>query len=188
MAPRKRTAAYLDGGLPYTPAKRKKQSQQAEQADCAEQAVGDVASVRDQAEPFRLATAAMPIRVLSGLWTMGKNRQVDPKHVQKLCTVFQKAGLKRQARENRILLLASRQDVVAMIARYQEQEHEVVSGDRGPYDFHQWMDVHGDTKVEIMAGQHRVKALEAYVREAELSPAELWWECDFYDRGKLAPL
>ena len=36
----------------------------------------------------------------------------------------------------------------------------------------------------MMDGQHRIKALEAYVEKAKGGPEELWWECEFYDKGR----
>ncbi|RSL85735.1 hypothetical protein CEP52_016048 [Fusarium oligoseptatum] len=38
-----------------------------------------------------------------------------------------------------------------------------------------------------MAGQHRVKALEAYVRKTGAAEEELWWTCELYDRDTLPP-
>jgi hypothetical protein len=35
-----------------------------------------------------------------------------------------------------------------------------------------------------MAGQHRIKALEMYVLETGADEKELWWACEFYDKGK----
>jgi hypothetical protein len=38
-------------------------------------------------------------------------------------------------------------------------------------------------KPEVMAGQHRIEALRVYVKYTSYKPEDLWWVCEFYDKG-----
>lgn len=49
--------------------------------------------------------------------------------------------------------------------------------------FQNWLDIN-DEKAEVMAGQHRLEALREYVKQTGSGSEELWWVCEFYDRGK----
>ncbi|KAG6076644.1 hypothetical protein E4U15_004999 [Claviceps sp. LM218 group G6] len=64
-----------------------------------------------------------------------------------------------------------------------------------------WPDVNGREQLELLAGHHRIRALEEWMKLAKLGEKELWWPCKFfaklgekelwwpckfYDRGKLA--
>jgi hypothetical protein len=53
----------------------------------------------------------------------------------------------------------------------------------GAAPFLDWAE-HND-KVEVVAGQHRIRALQEYVRERRAPATELWWACELYDRGTL---
>ena len=57
--------------------------------------------------------------------------------------------------------------------------------------FDKWMDVVGK-EAEIMAGQHRVLALKAFLRQisnqtsaGSIEKEESWWICEVYDIGKV---
>lgn len=150
------------------------------------EAIGDAESAREQAEQHRIITARMPLHALKTEWSIGENRQVDWKHVQKLCGIFKKGGVKRKARENRILVLCDREDVFKMKRHMRLDEDAQVSPEGELLFFEDWCSVHGDNnKVEVMAGQHRIKALETYVLQMRMERKELWWTCDFYDRRTL---
>lgn len=34
-----------------------------------------------------------------------------------------------------------------------------------------------------MAGQHRIEALKDYVKQTHSDSSDLWWICEFYDKG-----
>ncbi|KAG6066654.1 hypothetical protein E4U32_005601 [Claviceps aff. humidiphila group G2b] len=53
----------------------------------------------------------------------------------------------------------------------------------GMRDFTIWPEVNGREPLELLAGQHRIRALEEWVKDAKLGEGELWWPCKFYDRG-----
>ncbi|KAG6260245.1 hypothetical protein E4U47_000607, partial [Claviceps purpurea] len=44
-----------------------------------------------------------------------------------------------------------------------------------------WPDVNGREQLELLAGQHRIRALEEWVKLAKLGEEELWRPCKFYD-------
>ncbi|KAG6052516.1 hypothetical protein E4U16_007703 [Claviceps sp. LM84 group G4] len=48
-----------------------------------------------------------------------------------------------------------------------------------------WPDVNGREQLELLAGHHRIRALEEWMKLAKLGEKELWRPCKFYDRGKL---
>jgi hypothetical protein len=49
--------------------------------------------------------------------------------------------------------------------------------------FKNWADFNGDEKPELMAGQHRIEALKDYVKQTDSDSSDLWWICEFYDKG-----
>lgn len=142
----------------------------------------DVDSVREQARPYRITTARMPIDALTSQWSLGQNRRVDSQHVQKLCDIFANGGLKRQARENFLMVLSSKSEVSNML-RHCQQEGSAEKAEE-ILDFNDWLSVNGGSLAEVMAGQHRVKALEAYIQQTDAGNDETWWVCEIYDRGK----
>ncbi|KAG5959203.1 hypothetical protein E4U56_005070 [Claviceps arundinis] len=56
----------------------------------------------------------------------------------------------------------------------------------GMLDFTTWPDVNGREQLELLAGQHRIRALEEWVKDAKLGKEELWWPCKFYDRDSIS--
>ncbi|CAM1507688.1 Fc.00g073290.m01.CDS01 [Cosmosporella sp. VM-42] len=106
----------------------------------------------------------MPIHALTPKWSIGENRQVDLKHVQKLYSIFKKGELKRKAKNNYFLLLCSREDVSMMRKHLEVDETATATATGETLCFDDWLSVHEGKRAEIMAGQHWVKALEAYVQ------------------------
>ncbi len=49
--------------------------------------------------------------------------------------------------------------------------------------FQDWPKVVGD-KAELIAGNHRVEALNKYLQLIGSGDEERWWVCDIYDKGK----
>jgi hypothetical protein len=145
----------------------------------------DEDSVREQARKHRILTARMPTKALTPIWSLGMNRRLDVKHVRTLCTVFTQGGLNRKAEENHLLVLCSKADVSRMMKHLQRRNEVATPNalDELPF-FGDWLSVNRGNLVEVMAGQHRVKALEAYVQETGAAEDELWWTCEFYDKGK----
>ncbi|KAG6044535.1 hypothetical protein E4U17_000529, partial [Claviceps sp. LM77 group G4] len=45
-----------------------------------------------------------------------------------------------------------------------------------------WPDVNGREQLELLAGHHRIRALEEWMKLAKLGEKELWRPCKFYDR------
>ncbi|PNP78574.1 hypothetical protein FNYG_08086 [Fusarium nygamai] len=128
----------------------------------------------------------MPIKALISTWSLGKNRRLDMKHVRNLCAIFTQGRLNRRAEENHLLVLYSRADVSRMMEHLQRRELSAKpkASEELPF-FDKWLYVNHDRPVEVMAGQHRIKALEAYVQETGANEEELWWTCEFYDKDTL---
>lgn len=146
-------------------------------------------STRDLARPYLLATAQLPTPVLDYNWSVGKNRQVNEIHIQNLCQAFVKGNLQREARENYLFVLCNKVDVQRMI----DHPSSALPEGSGVFRFQDWISVNGTQRVELMAGQHRVYALEAYVQKTikDTNPSkrlqQLWWTCEFYDKGMQSP-
>lgn len=100
----------------------------------------------------------------------------DVRHVRNLKEVFLRTGLERRAEHHRLLVLATADEVNWMRQALQDPREEDL-------DFLEWTSV-VNSKVEVIAGQHRMQALEHYVRETSAPATELWWSCDIYDRGE----
>jgi hypothetical protein len=137
-------------------------------------------STMEQARPYLLAVARLRLSVLDTTWSVGRNRNVEVGHVQELKEIFKTVGLERRAPENRIWGLCSAAEVqrVRTAATQNGQQHEEDI-------FLDWATINEGSKVEVMAGQHRIAALQAYVSEVGGQPGDLWWTCELYDRGTL---
>jgi hypothetical protein len=143
-------------------------------------------SVVEQAEPYLLATAKFPISALTSVWKVGRNRQVDRKHVQSLQRIFKEQNLQREVDDNHLRIMCSREEVDRM--KDHLNSTGIVNGSWP--DFTDWTAVNG-TKVEIMAGQHRVEALKLFLEGLSsqsggkpLKEEQSWWVCKIYDIGE----
>ena len=145
----------------------------------------DSKSVLELAKEYHIASARMPVRALSPTWSLGHNRPINHAQVNRLRKIFQSGTLNRTAIENRILLLSSK----AEVEKIQQHASSQVSSPAGSQeeqlieDFRAWDEINNGCKLEILAGQHRVEALKAYVEETGGGDEELWWACDIYDKG-----
>lgn len=143
-------------------------------------------SIYKQARPYLLATAKMPIDALTSTWRIGKNRRLDRQHVANLCQTFHQGNLARQTEENYLIVSCSSQAIRNMTQhleskRRQEGSTAIAVGDVEPFE--DWLCVN-DEKPEVMAGQHRIAALQEYVKRTGSPEKELWWICKFYDQGQ----
>jgi hypothetical protein len=107
---------------------------------------------------------------------------MDGGQVQKLCNVFKRGGVNRTAEEHYLQLLCSSAEIMNMKAHLGLDETTTEMPTGNILHFDDWHAVNG-TQVEIMAGQHRVKALEAYTHETNSRAEEGWWICEIYDQG-----
>lgn len=92
--------------------------------------------------------------------------------------------LARQSKENYILVQCSAELVQRAI---RETRAEGGDDDNDPWRlpmFDNWKDIN-DEKPEVIAGQHRIEALQQYVRQTDGDVRDLLWVCEFYDKGKL---
>jgi hypothetical protein len=132
-----------------------------------------------------MLTARMPVDALTANWSLGQNRRIDKYEVRKLHERFSREGLNRNAKENRLLVLCDRIEVLRMIRHLgldKTSGHGSIN--RLPF-FKDWLSVNNGSLVEIMAGQHRIKALESYAEAMNAGKNVLWWTCELYDRSEL---
>lgn len=136
--------------------------------------------IRDEVEPYRLATAEFSINALSPVWSSGANRVINRAHVQRLCERFSEVGVLRRDASHRLLVLATKTDVQRML-NHLETSDQVLGGQEQP-SFREWMQVVGK-EAELLAGHHRVEALRMYVSKLQAPEEEGWWVCDVFDKG-----
>ncbi|PWI70932.1 putative reverse transcriptase, partial [Purpureocillium lilacinum] len=132
----------------------------------------------EEAEPYRILTATMPVDALTADWSMGSNRPIQEKHVNALYTIFQRGDMKRARYP--LAVLSTRSEVQCML-------HEMgYDGDTPDADdvpsFDKWLLVNG-RPVELLDGQHRVAPLKRIVSGSGSGKQELYWPCNIYDRG-----
>lgn len=75
----------------------------------------DADSIREQARPFRLVIARLPIYALDLTFSTGLNRRLDIQHAQNFCSMFKQGSLNRRAEENRLRVLYSSAEVKNML-------------------------------------------------------------------------
>ncbi|KID94129.1 hypothetical protein MAJ_09910, partial [Metarhizium majus ARSEF 297] len=143
--------------------------------------IEETESARQQALPYLLATARIPIRVLTAEWKIGQNRSLDFDHVQDLCSAFRNKALKRTAYDNYLFVSGRRESVHKM------KEHLQGAGRTGeePLPFDDWADVNPEERLEIIAGQHRRAALEELGQQDGFHEEALWWTCEIYDQDAM---
>lgn len=153
----------------------------------------DARSLRQRAEPYKLATAVMPFHALTTVWKQGKSRPVRPHHVARLRNLFlhggdgKLPGVVREAEENYLLVQSTQEAIQRMrhyLARNQVREARErnghVSSKSDVLSFLDWALVNGDEKGEVMNGVQRMAAHEDYVVITGSGPNQLWWTCEIY--------
>jgi hypothetical protein len=131
------------------------------------------------AEEHIICTARLHVSTLTTAWSTGFNRPLHPKHLSNLLHIFRQDGIQRTAKENRLRILCTPDQVDAITSTLPR------AGDHTgqPLDFTSWRVRSDVEKLEVLAGQHRIAALRQYVKELGLSHTEEWWTCDLYNRG-----
>jgi hypothetical protein len=151
----------------------------------------EVESIYSHAEQYRLATVKSPIDALTPEWSIGTNRSINEAHKRRLCQIFKDVGVLRRDTSRRLQVACTKAQVQKMLDYLKEEgrqaQRHVASepaqeADLGLPSFENWSNVIGK-KAELMAGNHRVKALEECLQCSQSSQAERWWVCDIYDKG-----
>ncbi|KAG5962501.1 hypothetical protein E4U56_003376 [Claviceps arundinis] len=133
------------------------------------------APMLDLEDAESIVTARIPTKLLTTTWSLGSNRHLNPRHIQKLLKAFvELGGPKRELKQHHLKVLCTGAEVKRMMKALGLQDGKKQA--EGMPDFSIW------PILEVVAGQHRIRALEEYVREADLGEEELWWPCKFYDR------
>jgi hypothetical protein len=153
----------------------------------------DQDSVLAQAERYQLTTAKLPIDSLTRTWSIGSNRAVDDNHVRSLSRIFEEQGLQREDPRNYMRVACSRADVERMERHVNSINGGLFVGDDNPKAplvcFLDWEETVG-SKLEIMAGQHRLEALKKLLYRkggrcgSALERDQSWWICVIYDEGE----
>ncbi len=96
-------------------------------------------------------TARMPTRAMTMEWSLGENRPVDVRHVQRLSKRFlSEGGPKREAKENHLTVLCSGDDLRRMLEKLGLGGTDGSLGNVMP-DFRDWLSVNDGRKVEVVA-------------------------------------
>jgi hypothetical protein len=142
-------------------------------------------STQWRAQEYRIVTARMPLRSMTCTWSSGTNRPLDPQHVRRLREVFTAGGVDRSSAEHHLIVQCDRADVERMLEHLRSQPSPPArdGANESIASFQDWLLVNPGKQVEVMAGQHRIAALEEYVRRTGAPEDELWWTCVVYDKG-----
>lgn len=126
--------------------------------------IQETKSARQQALPYLLATARIPIKVLTTEWKIGQNRSLDFKHVQDLCSAFKNKALKQTSYDNYLLVSRHRESVHKMKEYLQDADR---IGEE-PLPFDEWADVNPGELLEMIAGQHHRAGLKEFGQQEGL--------------------
>ncbi|KAG5931152.1 hypothetical protein E4U60_006401 [Claviceps pazoutovae] len=149
--------------------------------ESSDSARGERHTVRSQAQrPARelkhaesIVTVRMPTKLLTTTWSLGSNRPLNRRHVQKLKKAFlELGGPRRDLKEHHLKVLGTSAEVKRMMNELGSQNGAKQA--EGMLDFTTWPDVNGREQLELLAGQHRIRALEEWVKDAKLGKKELW--------------
>ena len=158
------------------------------------------------AEQYRIGMARLPLSVLNSVWRVGQNRPLSTKQIQYLLQVYKKEGLLREPEAHHLIVGCTRgefqqavEHIAALTSVGESSELEPLTltcsrtlpaGQTWPL-LTTWSAVNNGSKVELIAGQHRVAALEELLLERQqghpvdttVADDDAWWVCDFYDIG-----
>ncbi|KAF4997267.1 hypothetical protein FGRMN_3979, partial [Fusarium graminum] len=129
-------------------------------------------SIRKQAEPYRLAIASLPISVLNCSWSYSANRELDPKHIDQLFQSFCYGQLDRQSPENYIQVLCDASTYNRVLQA--SNERNLTSTAYQIPLLYDWGTATSE-QPEVLAGQHRIEALQRYAKHTGASPDSLYW-------------
>jgi hypothetical protein len=132
-------------------------------------------SLYEEASPYLITTARIPIDALGP----GSNRPIDERHVKRLLKIFLGQTPDRESAEHYIRGKCRKADVDRML-QHIGASTGLNSARYARFD--NWNEV-SERKIELFAGQHRLSALEEYVRQKKLPRGELWWICEIYDES-----
>lgn len=158
------------------------------------------------AEQYRIGTARLPLSALNNVWRVGQNRPLSTKQIQHLLQVYKKEGLLREPEAHHLIVGCTREEFQQAIAHVATLTSASKSSRPEPLTLTccrtlpagqtwplltAWSAVNSGSKVELIAGQHRVAAFKQLLLEQQqgstidttVANDNAWWVCDFYDTG-----
>ncbi|KAL3290675.1 hypothetical protein RB213_009693 [Colletotrichum asianum] len=143
-------------------------------------------SIQERAKPYLLAVSKLHVNIIDTTWSTSRNRRVKPGHIQELTEVFIKGSLKRGAPENHLFILYSANEVHQIQQRTDGSNTAAQddSNSNSEANFLNWSSVN-KTKVEVIAGQHQLYALQQYIKATGAPESDAWWTCELYDKDQL---
>ena len=91
-------------------------------------------SIHEQAEKYRLCTAIFRTDSLTPIWTIGVNRPIQTKHIQRLFDIFESDGLHRLDPRHRLLVACTKEEVEKMQRNACQAEGERIDANIGDSD------------------------------------------------------
>ncbi len=96
---------------------------------------------------------------------------------------FELDSVRRGAEANFLRVQCGSEAIFRML-QYLQSESRSGSDKKAVVSFSEWAGVTRGVKLEVMAGQHRMKALRLHAqRTGAEEDTELWWTCKVYNAG-----
>ncbi|KAF1951134.1 hypothetical protein CC80DRAFT_509011 [Byssothecium circinans] len=144
-------------------------------------------SITGQAANYLLATAKFPIDQLTADWAIGQNRPINKAHKKRIHQLYNEVGVLRRDSSHRLQVTCTKAQVDKMRNWLAENPAAENIQDNVP-SFMDWAAA-GCQPAELMAGNHRVQALQDFLEETgRNSPEERYKQfqqniCSFLGMG-----
>lgn len=135
----------------------------------------------DAAAGFLLGIAKLSFQDLQDGQKADAAEQLHSGRVDELREGFGTRGVHRTAPGNRFRVLCSRPSFLQMLSHV-GKHHSTLSHDES-LDFLDWGRVVRGEPLRLLAGWHRMAALQQHTRLTNGSTDEWWWSCELYDAG-----
>lgn len=144
----------------------------------------DTRSVWQRAQKYVLATAELPLNVLSYDATEISCRPSDDPQVKTLLQIFQQDSVRRDATAHFLLVQCRREAVQRMKQHLMSSSGTVQFDTSQVLSFRDWKSINPRDTLEVLVGRRRIEALKCLVNKENVDRRELWWTCIIYDQGR----
>jgi hypothetical protein len=134
-------------------------------------------SIKVEAQRYLLGIAKLHLKDLNCHWLESSNRLLDLQHVKSLLFAFQEGKLDRYSQENYIQVTCSSNTYSNACQQLGAQDTA-----KQPVDLLDWNTVTQE-KFEVINGQHRINALQEYIKKTDQPATSEWWICCIYNKG-----